>query len=168
MLNSGASRPLAHWFVCYNIYFAAPLLEHRLYGPTVQMCLPDILSRSLTSPSFLFQLFFRRFFHETWNPRCHSPFSLSSSVEIREYRVYKHFAVHYTSYSRSKKIGIIFDRLKSNLLFSFYSNERIRIPWSSWMWFFFWTRDTKLSINVSTFTQLHNSTVLNLTAGRFT
>lgn len=64
MLNSGASRPLAHWFVCYNIYFAAPLLEQRLYGPTVQMCLPDILSRSLTSPSFLFQLFFRRFFHE--------------------------------------------------------------------------------------------------------
>lgn len=124
MLNSGASRPLAHWFVCYNIYFAAPLLEHRLYGPTVQMCLPDILSRSLTSPSFLFQLFFRRFFHETWNPRCHSPFSLSSSVEIREYRVYKHFAVHYTSYSRSKKIGIIWIEIESAFFFlSILTNE---------------------------------------------
>lgn len=134
MLNSGASRPLAHWFVCYNIYFAAPLLEQRLYGPTVQMCLPDILSRSLTSPSFLFQLFFRRFFHEalsfavfaflergnsTRNARFDNIGLISATILPR---IILSFTVLLRSYSRSReKIGIIWIEIESARYVSFLS-----------------------------------------------
>lgn len=134
MLNSGASRPLAHWFVCYNIYFAAPLLEQRLYGPTVQMCLPDILSRSLTSPSFLFQLFFRRFFHEALSFAVFAFLERGNSTRSARFdniglisatilpRIILSFTVLLRSYSRSReKIGIIWIEIESARYVSFLS-----------------------------------------------
>lgn len=134
MLNSGASRPLAHWFVCYNIYFAAPLLEQRLYGPTVQMCLPDILSRSLTSPSFLFQLFFRRFFHEALSFAVFAFLERGNSTRSARFdniglisatilpRIIVSFTVLLRSYSRSReKIGIIWIEIESARYVSFLS-----------------------------------------------
>lgn len=141
MLNSGASRPLAHWFVCYNIYFAAPLLEQRLYGPTVQMCLPDILSRSLTSPSFLFQLFFRRFFHEALSFAVFAFLERGNSTRSARFdniglisatilpRIIVSFAVLLRSYSRSReKIGIIWIEIESARYVSFLSFSFLFIP----------------------------------------
>lgn len=141
MLNSGASRPLAHWFVCYNIYFAAPLLEQRLYGPTVQMCLPDILSRSLTSPSFLFQLFFRRFFHEALSFAVFAFLERGNSTRSARFdniglisatilpRIIVSFTVLLRSYSRSReKIGIIWIEIESARYVSFLSFSFLFIP----------------------------------------
>lgn len=141
MLNSGASRPLAHWFVCYNIYFAAPLLEQRLYGPTVQMCLPDILSRSLTSPSFLFQLFFRRFFHEALSFAVFAFLERGNSTRSARFdniglisatilpRIIVSFTVLLRSYSRSReKIGIIWIVIESARYVSFLSFSFLFIP----------------------------------------
>lgn len=141
MLNSGASRPLAHWFVCYNIYFAAPLLEQRLYGPTVQMCLPDILSRSLTSPSFLFQLFFRRFFHEALSFAVFAFLERGNSTRSARFdniglisatilpRIILSFTVLLRSYSRSReKIGIIWIEIESARYVSFLSFSFLFIP----------------------------------------